>query len=361
MQNRRKFIQNFIQSGAVIGTAAQIGAVSATGLLTSCQTIDETLITDPPELPDQVCVVGGGISGLFSAYELKKRKIPFRLFEASRRLGGQILSSGSNEYGASVFSKNSTTLFNLCKELGVATVPVDAQSWTFKLGSQEFLNRLVEVVSGLVPERQIRLNHKLIKYKEEGRLKELTFSNPKNDKVYKTGKIIFAMPVIEWSKVDGMTSMWVKPEQVEALRVVQVIINSPQWTTVFKKSVSQLKIDDVSVEIKKMKNQILMSIRAPLIKSSLPLEIENIEKWIAQKVLGDARVRLNLNENDIYDWSNHPTLQISRIGDNVGEVKPVPTSRQLLVVNEALFKDSHSTDRVENLLRLVQSQIDRLV
>ena len=39
-----------------------------------------------------VAVVGGGIAGLSAAYELHRRGVRFRLFEASDRVGGVILT-----------------------------------------------------------------------------------------------------------------------------------------------------------------------------------------------------------------------------------------------------------------------------
>lgn len=37
-----------------------------------------------------VAIVGGGVSGLVAAFELKRRGVPFTLFEASDRVGGVI-------------------------------------------------------------------------------------------------------------------------------------------------------------------------------------------------------------------------------------------------------------------------------
>ena len=42
-----------------------------------------------------VIIVGGGISGLHTAYELAKQGVKFKLLEARSRLGGRILSRPS--------------------------------------------------------------------------------------------------------------------------------------------------------------------------------------------------------------------------------------------------------------------------
>ena len=356
MQNRRKFIEKVIQGSALLGATSLASPL----LLSSCQTLDEALITDPPDLEDQVCIIGGGVTGLFCAYELKKRKIPFRLFEASRRLGGQILSSGSNEYGAHIFSAQSTVLLNLCKELGVSTLKIDNMNWTFKFGSQDFLNRLVEVVSGLVPERQIRLSHELIKLQNNNKLKLLTFANPQNDKVYKASKVLFAVPLVEWTKIDGLVDRLVESEQIQNLRVVQVQSTQTPVISAFKKNVTKVQIDDVFVEIKKNKSAIYFTLRTDLLKSSLPQEIENIEKWIQAKLFPDSRLKLATAENEFYDWTNHPTIHISSLKPG-GVAKSITLKdRQMMVLNEALLPDD-GLDRVESLLRQARSQIDRLI
>ena len=42
-----------------------------------------------------IIIIGGGISGLAAAYELSQRRIPFRLLEATARLGGLIRTEAS--------------------------------------------------------------------------------------------------------------------------------------------------------------------------------------------------------------------------------------------------------------------------
>lgn len=39
-----------------------------------------------------VVIIGGGLAGLYAAYNLKKRNIPFLLLEAKASLGGRIAS-----------------------------------------------------------------------------------------------------------------------------------------------------------------------------------------------------------------------------------------------------------------------------
>ena len=50
----------------------------------------------------EITIIGGGISGLHTAYQLQKRGIDFVLIEARERLGGRILS---NSYVANLEEK----------------------------------------------------------------------------------------------------------------------------------------------------------------------------------------------------------------------------------------------------------------
>jgi monoamine oxidase len=75
-----------------------------------------------------VIIIGGGISGLHTAYELAKQGIEFNLLEATSRLGGRILSSPSEsdrpttsryDLGPSWFWPGQTTIESLLHELGL--------------------------------------------------------------------------------------------------------------------------------------------------------------------------------------------------------------------------------------------------
>ena len=71
-----------------------------------------------------IAIVGGGISGLSAAYELAVRKIPFRLFEASGRLGGLVQTEHRGgftiEAGADSMLAQKRAALDLCSEIGLA-------------------------------------------------------------------------------------------------------------------------------------------------------------------------------------------------------------------------------------------------
>lgn len=70
-----------------------------------------------------VVVVGGGIAGLATAYELHRRGVAFRLFETSPRLGGVILSEHVEGFtydaGPDALLIQKPAAITLCQELGL--------------------------------------------------------------------------------------------------------------------------------------------------------------------------------------------------------------------------------------------------
>lgn len=78
-----------------------------------------------------VLIVGGGLSGLHTAYELNKRKVKFVLIEARERLGGRILSDNASslpytasqpavDFGPAWFWPGQTRIERLIGELGLS-------------------------------------------------------------------------------------------------------------------------------------------------------------------------------------------------------------------------------------------------
>src|SRR3972149_7788405 len=70
-----------------------------------------------------IAIIGGGITGLSAAYELTRRGVPFRLFEASSRPGGLILTEHVDgftiEAGPDAMLAPQPAAIQLCEELGL--------------------------------------------------------------------------------------------------------------------------------------------------------------------------------------------------------------------------------------------------
>lgn len=92
-------------------------------VLSSCASLDSFFKLDQPYNENEVVIIGAGSAGLAAAHQLKKLKIPYRVFEASSRLGGRVLTLDSSfregqnlELGADLFDLRHQVIFDLAKE-----------------------------------------------------------------------------------------------------------------------------------------------------------------------------------------------------------------------------------------------------
>jgi hypothetical protein len=111
MKTRRDFIKSLVVAGGVQA-------------LSGCSTLDQIFMGESSDLTSSVVIIGGGLAGLVCAYELKKRGIPYTLFEQGENLGGQILTSSNPfggdswvDWGAEFFTPYDQALVSLVKEL----------------------------------------------------------------------------------------------------------------------------------------------------------------------------------------------------------------------------------------------------
>lgn len=92
--------------------------------LPGCQSLDRIFLGEYREDAERVTIIGSGLAGLVAAYELKKRQIPFQVFEGSGRVGGRIhtipdflAGQPVAELGAEWFTSSQKRVFDLAKEL----------------------------------------------------------------------------------------------------------------------------------------------------------------------------------------------------------------------------------------------------
>ena len=140
--NRRQFIKGSLAAG--------LGA----GGLSGCSTMDRFFGLEKSKFDQEVLIVGAGAAGLAAAYELKKAGVPYRVFEASPRVGGRVYtlenfnSDGQlAELGAEYFEDNHKLIFDWCKELNL---PIDEITWPSGLDSQVTYSR-----GQLLPAREL--------------------------------------------------------------------------------------------------------------------------------------------------------------------------------------------------------------
>lgn len=91
IKSRRKFISNSVKASIGVGIT-----LSLPNLLTSCKNNSHENILD-------VAILGGGIAGLNCANHLLSSNISFQVFEASKRLGGRILTHYNDSLGLGIF------------------------------------------------------------------------------------------------------------------------------------------------------------------------------------------------------------------------------------------------------------------
>lgn len=106
--SRRTFVKGFALAGA-------------SSFLPNLPTRNSFLSFQKP-----VVILGAGAAGLAAAYELKRRSVPFIIYEASSRYGGRVQTKKNfnaegmfGELGAELIDSNHTYLFQLAKELNL--------------------------------------------------------------------------------------------------------------------------------------------------------------------------------------------------------------------------------------------------
>lgn len=112
----------------------KVSALNTSALaLGGCSSLDRYFVGDKRDLRNEVVILGAGAAGLAAAFELKKRRIPFRVFEASSRVGGRVQSvtifpegGPVAELGAEFFEDTHAHVFSLAKELNLSVNEVKA-------------------------------------------------------------------------------------------------------------------------------------------------------------------------------------------------------------------------------------------
>lgn len=110
----------------------KVSALSSSALaLGACASLDRLFIGDKRDLTNEVIILGAGAAGLAAAYALKKKNIPFRIFEGSSRVGGRVqsitifpndgpIAKPVAELGAEFFEDSHQSIFALAKELSLS-------------------------------------------------------------------------------------------------------------------------------------------------------------------------------------------------------------------------------------------------
>lgn len=108
-----------------------------------------------------IVIVGGGLSGLAAASELERLKVPYRLIEVKKRLGGSIISEQRDGFtldgGAFAFAQDNDWAF--LSELGLADALCPAHDshqrtlLAFQNGTQAVVDALAQPLTGTILRR----------------------------------------------------------------------------------------------------------------------------------------------------------------------------------------------------------------
>jgi monoamine oxidase len=166
-----------------------------------------------------IIIIGAGLSGLVSAYHLKKQNIPFIILESQDRVGGRIFTKITEnkapiEMGATWFGQQHQNLIKLLNELEIAAFPqfqsqfyfYDDQnsphhgkyelapqepSYRIAGGSIHLINRLIEEIG----KQNILTNHKVKEVKSDDGKLLLKIDSKKS---IKAEQVIISVPPKIW-------------------------------------------------------------------------------------------------------------------------------------------------------------------
>ena len=129
-QSRREFI-------ATLGLGSLV-ALNACKSKNDKKHVDSTRLTTSvaTSYKTKIAIIGGGISGLNCAYQLKKQGIDATIYEGSKRLGGRILTHYNDslqngvfpEFGGEFIDSNHEDMLNLAKEFQLDLIDFKAET-----------------------------------------------------------------------------------------------------------------------------------------------------------------------------------------------------------------------------------------
>jgi monoamine oxidase len=133
--SRRKFIAN-----GAIGTVGLGVALSFPTLASSCKNNAAPQKENAPKALD-VAILGGGIAGLNCANHLLPSNLNFKVFEASKRLGGRILTHYNDSLGLGIFPEfggdfidsDHEDMLALAKEFNIQLIDLEEEMKSKKL------------------------------------------------------------------------------------------------------------------------------------------------------------------------------------------------------------------------------------
>ncbi len=116
--------RDFLKTASLLASAAALS-----GATSGCVSLRRWMRGESIDGRGKVLILGAGLSGLSAAYELKKNKIPFRVYEGSERFGGRVrtvrsvnVSQQVADLGGERIESDHDAILDLTKELSVPVI-----------------------------------------------------------------------------------------------------------------------------------------------------------------------------------------------------------------------------------------------
>jgi len=193
-------------------------------------------------------IIGGGISGLYTAMQLRKQNIPFLLLEAKSILGGRISSKSIGEnsdlsidLGPTWFWPHQQRMIQLISELGVeyfdqytqgdalyqlrsSNVPSRTQgvgalsSYRIKGGMEKLISALAETL----PTETVKNNHQVSDIEHINNHWHITAINNDSIQKYQAKRLVLAIP-------PRLIVNYLTPEKYLSKSIIQSLARQQTW------------------------------------------------------------------------------------------------------------------------------------
>jgi len=297
--------------------------------MAGCSTFDDFIFEDHAFGDDHVLIIGGGISGLSLAYNLRRSKTQYRLFEGSAVLGGRVRSQDGFDYGASVFEQSDVELKKMIKEFNLSEVPLTNQSFYLAGGAESLIHAIKERVSGLMPYRSVRLKWKLREIRKISKGYDLHFESPAGRRVLRAQKIALTLPPSQWGRVIGLLDLpemawaksWLSTLSPESILKVHYTVPAGVLGNSYRKGKVMIgtEKEKMNLVVKNLKgnlaglefevfNQQGIDKDSWIIQNEVPSDIEKIVSQI------NLRTKLGLNikkmaADSFFNWTDVDLIQ----------------------------------------------------
>jgi|Deesub1362A_J573_1020465.scaffolds.fasta_scaffold00389_33 oxygen-dependent protoporphyrinogen oxidase len=291
---------------------------------------------------DKECVViGGGISGLVSAYELAKRGYKVTILEKEDRLGGRLYPFIRGEFradaGAQLIGENYTYTLNLIKDLGCEKDLVKLKEPSASLYIKKRFFSL-DNIEGIDKEKLLKLINMIYHIGEENHLAFTNIKNKKLDNLSIADWVLetFDREMLEYLVQPSITGLTLtEPEKLSALYGLTLLYSDLKTSFTLKNGLSHI----ISKIIKKLQNfRVIINTNCEVLK------IEEKNNKFRVEYINNKEIKMIESENIICSTPAFVTSKILPLPNNVksalSKVEYSSGLQILLALNEQVWKNT---------------------